>query len=459
MAEPRRMDRLTASDLFMLWAGDFGWSQDIGALAILDGTRLLDHGGRIRIDEVRRHIEPRLPLVPRFRQLLYRPRRGLGWPLWVDAPAFDLADHVQVFPLAPPGDEAQLLAACAQLYQQRLDPSRPLWQAWLLPRLPENQVGLLLRAHHTIADGVAGMAALGALLDLDADAPTPIAPPWTPTPIPTAGELFRDNLRRRRQELGRGLSGLTHPSRARRGPDGALREFFAERGPRTSLNRPIGADRRLAVVRGRLEVAKQVAHAHQAKVNDVVLAAVAGGLRQLLAGRGEDVQELVLRVAVPISLHHEQPGQARGNQDAAMLVPLRLGEPDPVRRLELIAAETAARKQQAHPQATSGLVRFVVVQRATYRLAAHQRFVNLSVTNVPGPPVPLYLAGARLLELFPVAPILGNHTLTVGVLSYAGQLNLTVLADQATCPDVEVFAQGMRSALDDLMQSVLAAAS
>jgi diacylglycerol O-acyltransferase len=458
MAETRLLERLTASDLFMLWADDFGWSQDIGVLAILDGTRLLDRDGRVRIEAVRGAIEPRLPLVPRFRQLLYRPRRGLGWPLWVDAPAFDLADHVRVHPLAAPGDQAQLLQACAQLYERRLDASRPLWQAWLLPGLPAQQVGLFLRAHHTIADGVAGMAAFGALLDLAADTPTPVAPPWTPAPIPTASMLLRDNLRRRLQGLGHGLSGLAHPSTRRRGAPAGWREFFAERAPRTSLNRPIGADRRLVVVRCRLELAKQIAHAHHAKVNDVVLAAVAGGLRQLLASRGEPVQELVLRAMVPISLHHE-PGQAHGNQDGIMLVPLALGEPDPVRRLELIAAETAARKHKAHPQVTSGLFGFVAVQRASYRHLPRQRSVNLSVTNVPGPPVPLYLAGARLLELFPVAPVQGNVTLTVAVLSYAGQLNLTAIADRDTCPDVEVFAQGVCAAIDDLAQSVLVAAS
>jgi diacylglycerol O-acyltransferase len=162
---------------------------------------------------------------------------------------------------------------------------------------------------------------------------------------------------------------------------------------------------------------------------------------------------------VPISLHRERLGQASGNKDALMMVPLPLGEPDPVRRLELIAAETAARKGKAHPQVTSGIFGFVAAQRATYRYQVHQRFVNLTVTNVPGPPVPLYLAGARLLELFPVVPIMGNLTLTVGVLSYAGQLNLTAMADQSTCPDVEVFAQGVRSTLDDLARSVLVSAS
>ena len=462
MAKTRPMERLTAQDLLMLWPDDFGWPEDIGVIAILDGTSLLDPDGRIRIEAIHRQLAPRLQLVPRFRQLLYRPRRGLGWPLWVDAPAFHLADHVRVHPLTAPGDEAQLLAVCEQLRRRPLDLSRPLWEAWLLPGLPQQQVGLFLRAHHTLADGVAGMAAFGALLDLAADAPSPVAAPWTPVPIPSAGELLHDNLRRRLQGLSRGLSSLTHPigtGRRTRRAWLAWHEFFAEPAPRTSLNHPIGADRRLAIVRGHLELAKQIAHAHHAKVNDVVLAAVGGGLRRLLASRGEPVGDLVLRVSVPISLHQQQLGQASGNQDGWMVVPLPLGESDPVRRLGLIAAETAARKKQARPQAGSGVMSFAVVQRAAYRLLARQRYVNLWVTNVPGPPVPLYLAGAPLLELFPVVPILGNLTLGVGVFSYAGQLNLTAVADRDTCPDVEVFAQGVRSTLDELARSLLASAS
>jgi hypothetical protein len=142
-----------------------------------------------------------------------------------------------------------------------------------------------------------------------------------------------------------------------------------------------------------------------------------------------------------------------------MVVPLPLGEPDPVHRLGLIAAETAARKHKARPQSASGILSLPVVQRTSYRFLAHQRSVNLSVTNVPGPPVPLYLAGAPLLELFPVPPIMGNLTLGVGVLSYAGQLNLTAIADQDTCPDVEAFGYGVRSTLDDLARSVLTPAS
>jgi hypothetical protein len=138
-----------------------------------------------------------------------------------------------------------------------------------------------------------------------------------------------------------------------------------------------------------------------------------------------------------------------------MAVPLPLGERDPVRRLQLIAAQTAARKHKAHPQAGSGPFRFALAQRAFLRFFARQRLVNISVTNVPGPPVPLYLGGARLLELFPVVSLAGNLTLAVAVLSYAGQLNLTAVADRDGCADVAVFAQGVQSALDELARSVL----
>ena len=462
MAGTPVLERLTASDLFLLMWDDYGWSSDIGGLAICDGTRLLDADGRVRIGAVRTLLETRLNLVPRFRQLLYRPRLGLGWPRWVDAPRFELADHVRVHPLAAPAGEAQLLAACQELARQRLDPARPLWELWLLPGLPDRRVGAYLRLHHAMADGGAALAAFGALLDPVPGAPAPATPPWTPAPSPDTGRLLADNLRRRQLELGRGWSGLTHPGQTlarTRAAWPAWREVLAERAaPRTSLNHPVGAGRRLAIIRGRLDQAKQIAHGHHATVNDVVLAAVAGGLRQLLASRGEDVAGLVQRAMVTISLHDEQPGQARGNKPGWMMVPLPLGEPDPARRLELIAAETAARKHKDRPQAGTGIFRFAVGQRAWYRHFPRQRSVNLVVTNAPGPPEPLHLAGAELLELFPMMPVMGNLTLVVAVLSYAGQLNLTAVADHDSCPDLEIFTNGVRRTLDDLTRSVHAPA-
>jgi diacylglycerol O-acyltransferase len=457
MAVTRPLDRLTASDIFLLLWDDYGWSTDIGGLAILDGANLLDGDGRVRVEAIRRHLEPRVHLVSRFRQLLHRPRLGLGWPLWVDAPHFDLADHVRVRAVAAPGDEAQLLDACQELVRRRLDPARPLWELWLLPGLKGRRVGVLLRLHHAWADGAAAMAAFGALLDLTPDAPTPVAPPWKPAPMPSSSELLRDNLRRRRQELGRGWSGLVHLRRTLRRARAVLpawREVLTDKpAPHTSLNRPVGADRRLVIIRWRLDLAKEIAHAHQAKVNDVVLAAVAGGLRELLTRRGENIQELVQRAMVTIALHEKQLGQALGNKPGWMMVPLPLGERDPVRRLELIAAETVVRKHQARPEAGSGIFRFVAGQRVWYRFFPRQRAVNLVVTDALGPPVPFYLAGARILELFPMMPVMGNLTLVVAVLSYAGQLNITAVADRDGCPDVAVFAAGVRTAMDELARS------
>jgi diacylglycerol O-acyltransferase / wax synthase len=456
------VDRLTAQDLMLLWPEELGWPQDIGALAILEGSRLLDGDGRFRIETARAEIGRRLHRVARFRQLLYRPRFGLGWPLWVDAASIDLAEHVRVLPLPAPADEAQLLAACEELRHRRLDRSRPLWEMWFLPGLPDGRVGLFMKLHHTIADGVAGIAVLGAFVDPVPHPPPLDAPPWSPAAMPTVGALFVDNLRRRGQELGRVAAKLAHPVAtvrlARRGWP-AVREAFGEaRAPRTSLSRRVGWHRRLALVRSDLELVKRVAHAHDATVNDVLMVALAGGLRALLLGRGERVDGLVLRAAVPVSLHQEQPGQAQGNRDGMMVVPLPIGEPDDARRLRLIAAETTRRKRKYRPQGGT-LFRNVPAQRAFLRLAPYQRLTNTYAANVPGPPVPLYLTGARLLEVFPVVPIWGNVSLGVGALSYAGQFNITAVADGEACPDIEIFADGVRRSLDRLAVSVLVGSS
>jgi diacylglycerol O-acyltransferase / wax synthase len=449
-------DRLSAADLSMIWPEDFGWPQAIGAIAVLDGSVLVDANGRFRIEEVRDQIGRRLPPLARFRQCLYMPRRGLGWPLWVDASSVDLARHVGVFSLEA-ADEAEFLSACERLRRRPLDRSRPLWELWFLPGLAQGRVGLFMKLHHAVADGVAGVAAFGAFLDLTPDAAAPDASLRTPAPIPSNIALFRDNVSRRAQAGRTFLSRLAHPGdtvrEIRRGWP-AVREAFGEgRAPLTSLNRRVGSDRRLALIRSRLDVIKGIAHAQGGTVNDVLLTAVAAGLRRLLQSRGERVDGLVLRAMVPVSLHHEQPGQARGNLDGVMMVPLPIGEPDDLRRLRWIAGETARRKTKSRPPGGT-LFRNGLIQRAFIRHAARQRFMNVYVANVPGPPVPLYLDGAPLLEVFPVVPIMGNLTLGVGALSYAGQFNLTVVADRDACPDVQVFVDEARGSLDELARSM-----
>jgi WS/DGAT/MGAT family acyltransferase len=452
------MERLTAQDLSMLWPDDVGWPQDIGALGILAGEGLFDADGRFDVDAVRRAIGARLHLVPRFRQVLHVPRRGLGWPLWVDAPHFDIAEHVRVATVATGAGDAALLLALERLRRLRLDRSRPLWQMWFLPGLPDGRVGFYMKVHHAIADGAAGVATLGAFLDTVPDPPAGSGALFVPAPVPCWRKLFVDNVRRHAGDLARVASALARPVRTlRRLRAGwpAVHETLAnERAPRCSLNRPIGPGRRFAVVRSHLEPIRRIAHEHGATVNDVLMTAIASGLRDLMRSRAESVDGVVLRAYVPVSLHKELPGQARANRDGVMAVSLPIGLRDPVARLRLIAAETAERRKRSRPPAGT-LLRNGIVQRAFLRLMARQRWANVYVANVPGPPEPLHLAGARLLEVFPIVPLIGNVTLGVGALSYAGQFTITAVADRDACPDVEVFAGGVRAALRSLTAAEL----
>jgi diacylglycerol O-acyltransferase / wax synthase len=452
------MDRLTPQDLMNLWPDDLGWPMDLGALAILDGVGLRDAQARFDLEPVRTAVEGRLSVVPRFRQVLLTPRPGLGRPLWVDAQTFDVRDHVGVLPLVAGADERELLAAVEQLRSRRLDRSRPLWEMWLLPGLSGGRVGMFIRLHHTVADGVAGAATLGALLDEEPDAPGSPATPWTPRPPPTSLDLLLDNIRHRVAAVRHLVRLLARPvataHQVRLAWPAARVGLFDRSAPRTSLNRPVGAHRRFMLVRARLDSMKDIAHAHGGTVNDVLLAAVAGGTRQLLARRGDRVEGVVLRAFVPVSLHREGPGRARGNEDAVMVARLPIGEPDDLQRLRMIAAQTGPLKRTIHSPALNAFPSGLV-QRFFWRMAKHQRYVNLAITNVPGPSRPLYLAGARVLELFPVAPISINMTLGIGALSYAGQFAITAIADRDACPDVDVFTDGLRSALQTLTRSEL----
>jgi diacylglycerol O-acyltransferase / wax synthase len=445
------MERLTAEDQLMLWPDEI-WPQDIGALALLDGGSLLDPDGRFRIETVREAVAGRLHLVPRFRQLLYVPPRRLGGPLWVDAPAFDLTDHVAVLPLPATGDEAQLLLTIEQLRRRRLDRARPLWEMWFLTGLPEGRVGLFVRMHHAIADGMAGVATITTFLDAN---PNPVPGPrrqWIPTPMPTEGELLDDQQNRRHQQLRRGLSMLTHPVATGRhvlAAWPAMRELLADRPlPATSLDRLVGPDRNLALIRSSLGLVKEVAHANDATVNDVLLTVTAGGLRGLLSSRGEPVDGAVLRIYVPVSLHQEPQGRARGNLIAQMVVPLPVGVPDPIMRLELIAKETARRKATSRP--SLGIVPHHGIAGRAFLKLVDRQCVNVTSADIPGPEVPLYFASARLLEVFPMVQLIGKVSLAVGAMSYAGQFNIMAVADRDAYPDLDVFAASAENELRKL---------
>ena len=224
-----------------------------------------------------------------------------------------------------------------------------------------------------------------------------------------------------------------------------MRELLAERPlPATSLDRRVGPDRTLALMRSSLELIKNVGYTSDATVNDVLLTVTAGGLRALLKSREEPVEQ-VLRIYVPVSLHHEPRAQARGNLIGQMVVPLPIGVADPVHRLRLIAKETVKRKARSRP--SLGIVPHRgIAGRAFLKIVDRQR-VNLTSADIPGPQVPQYFAGARLLEVFPIAPLIGKVSLAVAAMSYAGQFNITVIADRDTYPDLEIFVAGVQAEL------------
>jgi diacylglycerol O-acyltransferase / wax synthase len=436
------MERLTADDRLMLWPDEL-WPQEIGALAVLDGTPLTGPDGRLRLDIVRAAVRSRLHLVPRFHQVLLTPRRWLGPPLWVDAPDVVLGEHIRVAEVPPPGGESELLHTVERLRAHRLDRARPLWEMWLLTGLPQGRLGLYVRMHHAIADGIAGVASIEAFFDNTARASDAPTQPWTAAPWPTRRELLADTLRRRLNGLRHGLSVAIHPVATSRRALAGLPSMGRLAAPRTTLDHVVGPHRRLAIVRGDLNEVKSAAHRHGAKVNDVVLTVVAGGLRRLLGGRGECVDQLP--VYVPVTLRHGTGAPAQGNLIAQMVVPLPLAVADPATRLGIVAAETARRKAATHPR-LGALLNNRLARRALLALLKRQP-VSVTTADVPGPGHPLYFAGARLIEVFPVLPLIGSVTLGIAALSYAGQFNLTVVADRDVCPDLEAFTAGVR---DDL---------
>jgi WS/DGAT/MGAT family acyltransferase len=279
---------------------------------------------------------------------------------------------------------------------------------------------MLVRLHHVIADGVAAVALLADLFGAgEAVAPTP----------PSAGSPPS------RRSIGASL--------------GAVGRFLGDGlAAKTSLTGRIGDRRVFFMCRGNLERAREVAHRHGGTINDVILAVVAAGARELLSARGELRPDLELRVSVPVS--RRAAGDIRvGNQVGVMIVPLPVGVADPVERLTTIAQTTAAKKRD--PRSAVGWdVGSPTLQRAIVGMMRHQRFIHMLLSNVPGPTQRLRVAGADVREVFQLGVIQGNVTIAVGALSYAGQLNLDVVADADVCADAPILADGLRGELERL---------
>jgi WS/DGAT/MGAT family acyltransferase len=309
-----------------------------------------------------------------------------------------------------------------------------------------------MRTHHAIADGIAGVATFASFLDVTAETEAATPERWRAIPVPSDAELAFD-LRRRRGESRRHLiSALIHPVMALhrvRAAWPALRELVAEKPtPATSLDQLVGPRRTIALLRSDIDLVKAVAHAHGAKVNDVLLTAIAGGLRELFRKRGEPVDGAIVRVYVPVTLRQGDRSHATGNAIAQMVVPLPIGVSDPIERLRRISAETSIRKERSRPS-LGKLPHGGLMGRAFLKLINRQH-VNVTTADVPGPQIPLYLAGAEVLEVFPVIPLIGRVSLGIGAMSYSDQFNIGIVADADAYSDIDVLTEAMRRDFDAL---------
>jgi WS/DGAT/MGAT family acyltransferase len=438
----------------------------MASVGIFEGSPLLDAEGRLRLGDIRRLIASRLELVPKLRKVAYVGLLGEAPPVWVDDPAFDISDHVRLRHLDPPGSELQLRQLYAELLSTPLERRRPLWDLTFVQGLADGRVAVIERLHHSMADGLAATELATVLLDIS---PEPVQPddeaPWVPaTPLPVWRASVDDLLR-----LGEvwarvavwGVRSVTHPIR-RLGKMVRLGQAFSTIvsprivAPKSSLNPTITSARSVDFVRVSLPQMHDVAHAFDATINDVLLTIVTGGLRRLLEGRGEVGDKSEVQALVPVGL--EKDGGGLANSVSALFVRLPLAADDPLEVLEAVSAETRADKRRHQSLAASSLLHLLEplpqsVLASLTGIVQHQPFFNVIVTNVPGPPLPLYVMGARLLEAFPIVPLAGNQSISVAALSYEGQLGLGVLTDPVSCPDIGLFCAGVRSTFQVLVDA------
>jgi WS/DGAT/MGAT family acyltransferase len=451
---PGHYPRLSFSDRSFLRLEYQGGPEHVAGLCVVESRPLLNEDGELDLAMIGRRLETRLVNVPVLRRVVHIPAPLCGAPLWVDDPSFSIDRHIRTATVAPPGDEAALLDAAEVILSPLLDRSHPLWELWFLTGVEGGRrLGLLLKIHHAIGDGLGVLALIASLFDLEPDAPDPTAPTWSPAPVPSASQLFLDNLRVR---LASAVSALAHPVARVQSIVTALseaKELFNTRNaaPRSSLNVMVGPGRRHRVVHVDLEPAREVAHRYGAKVNDMLLAIVTGGIRELLVARGEQVDGLELVAAIPATLRSAQTARGLGNAAGGLAVRLPIGDRDSRTRLQSIAAATRLAKTEQHPSRVQGLMNWIAAVGLSRRFVERQRMINFIVTNVPGPPVPLYVIGARIDDVVPLVGTAGNVTLVFAALSYCGRINLVVNADAASCPDIDVLADGMKETYEDLV--------
>lgn len=462
-------ERLSAVDATFLEIEDAHVHMHVGAVGVFEAAPLRREDGAIDIERIRRFTESALDQTPRFRQkLAWIP--VLGHPVWADDARFNLNYHVRHTALPPPGDVRQLKRLAGRIFSQKLDRGKPMWEMWVVDGLQGDRFGLVLKAHHCMVDGIAGVDLLAALLRLDPEATEqPDAPRWIPQPQPSSARLLGDELWRRASLpftlLGRAPQAIAHPvetiDSVRESVAAVAETIQAGLRPTTAtpLNPEIGPYRRFDWTQTEIARVKEIRKHLGGTLNDVVLSTVAGAVRGFLARRGMRVsRDTVFRVMVPVSIRTGDERGVPGNRVVNFLARLPVDESDPRARLERTHETTETLKGSRLVRGaevieeigdhtfTSLVVEFV-------RLAANQRSFNLVVTNVPGPPRPVYLLGAKLTEIYPLVPLFTNQGLGIALFSYDGKLFWGFNADWDALPDLHDFADSIDAEFEALYEA------
>jgi diacylglycerol O-acyltransferase / wax synthase len=461
------VDRLSPLDASFLHVEDSVSHMHIGSVAVLEGPPppYADVVGRIRA---------KLPLVPRYRQVVRFVPLDLGRPVWVDDPHFSIDYHLRHTALPAPGGEGELRKLVGRVMSQPLDRTRPLWEIWVVEGLENEGWALVAKTHHAMVDGVSGTDLLATIMDLSPTAPLAEPDDWQPSSFPSglvlAADAVIDLLRSPYEQIRAVRASTRLPRQALRHAVEVTRGLSAMAGlvrptPVSSLNGPIGPHRRYGWASTTVDDIKSVRKSLGGTFNDVVLAAITHGFRTLLLSRGESVDRVV-RTLVPVSVRpRDITGRAVGdgtfeNKVSAMFAELPVGIADPVDRLHAVTAQMEGLKESRQALAGEALTSMggfappmllALGMRLATRVA--QRNVNTITTNVPGPQMSLYVAGSRMLKAYPYVPLAGQIRIGIAIFSYDGQVNFGVTGDHDTTEDLDVLCGGIEAGMDRLLAS------
>ncbi|WP_433722205.1 wax ester/triacylglycerol synthase family O-acyltransferase [Nocardia sp. CA-129566] len=386
----------------------------------------------------------------RLRQRVRRATLDLTAPVWEDDPNFDLAHHLRWTALPEPGDEAALRELVATEFEERLDRDHPLWQCVVVEHLTDSRWALIIKAHHTMVDGVSGISLFTSFCDPESG---------TRAPRTSTGTRRRTGVFDMAAQ-GIRLS-LATPRMAIDLARALIPVVSAAVTPtvESSFNGPIGRQRRYAVARASLADIGEIRAAFDVTVNDVALAAVASAYRTVLYERGEEPTADKIRILVPVSMRREDAKYVLDNRVSAMLPYLPIEMSDPVERLAAVHRRISRHRSRGEAEAEKSVLSMAdrlpfALVAWTLRLAMHypQHGVSALATNVPGPTHKLSLLGREVMEILPCIPIAMRLRTTIAILSYTDRLTFGITGDYDTTPDIDLIAEGIEHTITELLE-------